>query len=546
MEPRIIETIIKSSELLKDSKLNFDIFSENESICQLNSYFQTNSVETMILVTIFQLSAEAKRINREDMAKFLDCNPIQFFKFEENFNSLIKRKFLENTTRFSRKQEYQISDILHDSILQNNRPDMSGHDKKTDPIEILTELVCAIDERENNDGNTLLLVILFNTYLKEYQDIPFFTALDKLNLPITDKLVWLLMIDRNLNGTSTMHVDTVGDLVFSKASDKINFYNQLHDKTNLLIADNWIEFVEGGFINSACVQLTSKSTAYLKPLGILLRLDETKNSKQLLAAEKIVRKKLYFNSAEGEQLLCVTKSLKYRNHINIQKRLKKQGLRTGICTLLYGSPGTGKTESVYQIAKETGRALWKVDLSELKSMWYGESQKKVKALFTDYAALCKDETRTPILLLNEADAILGKRNSNAGSGSESANNAIQNIFLDCLEDFEGILFATTNLEKSLDTAFERRFLFKIKFERPENIAQQQIWKSMVKALSTAQSKTLSETYNLSGGEIENVLRKLSMMQILEDEIPIFETIKKLCENEQLGLKEKGVPIGYFR
>lgn len=148
-------------------------------------------------------------------------------------------------------------------------------------------------------------------------------------------------------------------------------------------------------------------------------------------------------------------------------------------------------------------------------------------------------------MLNEADAILGQRKGISGSSAQGAENAIQNIFLDCLEDFEGILFATTNMQQSLDPAFERRFLFKIKFERPEALAQQNIWKAMCPELSKAQAKNLSATFNLSGGEIENVLRKLSMMRVLQNKVDIFDAVKNLCENEQFGLGGKVGRIGYF-
>ncbi|WP_157539304.1 AAA family ATPase [Nonlabens sp. MIC269] len=68
-----------------------------------------------------------------------------------------------------------------------------------------------------------------------------------------------------------------------------------------------------------------------------------------------------------------------------------------------------------------------------------------------------------MLLLNGADAVLCKRSTNPERSTDKMENAIQNIFLDCIETFEGILFATTNLEQSLDKAFERRLLFKIMF-----------------------------------------------------------------------------------
>ena len=68
----------------------------------------------------------------------------------------------------------------------------------------------------------------------------------------------------------------------------------------------------------------------------------------------------------------------------MQLRLKEKSMPIGITAILHGVPGTGKTESVYQLAKESGRNIFKVDISETKSMWFGESQKLVKKIFTEY------------------------------------------------------------------------------------------------------------------------------------------------------------------
>lgn len=230
----------------------------------------------------------------------------------------------------------------------------------------------------------------------------------------------------------------------------------------------------------------------------------------------------------------------------ITRSLHNEGYKTGVCTLFYGALGTGKTEGVYQIAKLTGRPLWKVDLSQLKSSYFGESQKLVKSLFTDYKDLCSKEKHTPILLLNEADAVLGKRNENTPTSTDKANNAIQNIFLDCLEDFEGILFATTNLEESLDSAFERRFLFKVNFERPDQAARVGIWKSKIKGLPKNTRNHLAATYHLSGGEIDNVVRKFKMARVLNPKIDSKQELIALCQAEKIGDKKVRGTIGFKR
>ena len=82
---------------------------------------------------------------------------------------------------------------------------------------------------------------------------------------------------------------------------------------------------------------------------------------------------------------------------------------SGITVLFHGAPGTGKTASTYQIAKNTGRDIMMVDISDTKSMWFGESEKRIKAVFADYNKSLKYSKIAPILVFNEADAVFSKR-----------------------------------------------------------------------------------------------------------------------------------------
>lgn len=49
----------------------------------------------------------------------------------------------------------------------------------------------------------------------------------------------------------------------------------------------------------------------------------------------------------------------------------------------YGSPGTGKTETVYQVARATGRDILRVDVDKIKSCWVGESEQNMKKFLTN-------------------------------------------------------------------------------------------------------------------------------------------------------------------
>ena len=209
-------------------------------------------------------------------------------------------------------------------------------------------------------------------------------------------------------------------------------------------------------------------------------------------------------------------------------------MRKGFCCLFYGAPGTGKTETVYQLARLTGRDIMRVDVDKIKSCWVGESEKNIKALFDRYRNICRDSDIAPILLFNEADAVLGVRMDGASKAVDKMENSLQNIILQEMESLEGIMIATTNLTSNLDKAFERRFLYKVRYEKPTVEARARIWQSMLPGLTGADAQQLAAESDLSGGEIENIVRKHSVAAILSgSDIIDLPTLRKYCREERI-------------
>ena len=267
--------------------------------------------------------------------------------------------------------------------------------------------------------------------------------------------------------------------------------------------------------------------------------------KSRIKCEGIKEKHLFFSDTQREQLSLVENALEENNYKSLVSRLEEKGLMKGLAILLYGAPGTGKTETVMQWARKTGRDIIHVDISASKSMWYGESEKIIKKIFSDYRKTCRNATLKPILLFNEADAIFSKRRSiGDGNGSiDQTENTIQNIILEEMEKLEGILIATTNLEGNLDGAFERRFLFKIRYEKPSLQAKANIWRDKLPILSDSESNTLASGFDFSGGEIDNIVRKVTMEEVISGKSPSLGDIISLCENEKLT-GSRGVRIGF--
>lgn len=118
---------------------------------------------------------------------------------------------------------------------------------------------------------------------------------------------------------------------------------------------------------------------------------------------------------------------------------------------------------------------------------------------------------------------------------DKMENSIQNIILEEMESLEGIMIATTNLTTNLDKAFERRFLYKIEFSRPDVEVRSQIWQVMLPSLSAGDARTLASQFDLSGGEIENITRRYTVSTILSGQDTIdLQAIINLCRCERIS------------
>jgi len=262
----------------------------------------------------------------------------------------------------------------------------------------------------------------------------------------------------------------------------------------------------------------------------------------LIESGKITEKKLFFNRKNEEQIEDLLSILETDKLVEVRGRLKSQGSKGGFTCLFMGHAGVGKTETAYQIARRTGRDIIKVDMSTIRSKWWGEDEKNVKAIFTNYKSAVKEARIEPILLLNEADAIIGKRLDVTGHNGAllSSINATQNIILEEMENFEGIMIATTNLTSNMDSAFERRFLYKVDFEKPNRETRAKLYENILK-ISPGEAMILAEEFDLTGGQIENVMKKKTVNYVLKNEMGNLDAIRAICRDERINA---GKMIGF--
>ncbi len=210
---------------------------------------------------------------------------------------------------------------------------------------------------------------------------------------------------------------------------------------------------------------------------------------------------------------------------NVYKKLREWGIkgkRRGIDAriIFYGAPGTGKTVTAMGLAKTLKKPILSFDCSKILSMYVGESEKNVRKIFDDFRDLSAKAKVEPILLLNEADQFLSSRSEGAGSSADKMHNQMQNIFLEQIERFEGILIATTNLLGNIDKAFSRRFNYKVEFKKPDRTQRIRLWQLMLPERADYEAGFDVERLAaaaLTGGQIELIIHNTAFKVAVREE-----------------------------
>ena len=267
----------------------------------------------------------------------------------------------------------------------------------------------------------------------------------------------------------------------------------------------------------------------------------------LVKHESIKPVEMYYNEANKRDIANLVELLGEDRYNQVRDRLDQAGMRRGFTIALHGTPGTGKTETVKQLARETGRDIMQVDISQIRGMYVGDNERNMRQVFKEYASRLKESQRHPILLFNEADSLLGARlESGSLRAADKGENSMQNILLQELEDFEGILIATTNLSSNFDKAFERRFLYKLKLDNPTAEVRAKIWTNKIEGLDHDSALRLADKYNFSGGQIENIARKALINQVLGcTEALSYESLSEMCQSEVFAKTVGRQSVGFI-
>ena len=543
----VLEAIENVYKFSQDSQLRPALFETlNEDLKLLSNYLQLNEIQAVIFANAFIISYDEATL--QAVFKYLGFPDYKLIFYNDDINFLFKKNFLIKDRRFNKKMmDYEVGKTISYAISKNIDV-LNTNIEKPSLVQVLKELDKYSDQLDNESISRYEFENYIDSLPREFPNIQLFNEMEQWKLNTFEKFFLLDTIwDAILRGDNDFNTDvqrTIDDF-YSDDKGKVMFYfEKIIDKKTKLTIHNLIELSKENYRNRTKAKLSKSMLKYLKENeNIKLEFFEESN-KKLIDAKSIKTKELFYNENEIQSIEMLKNTLSETKFRQLQKRLKQKAMPLGITVLLHGEPGTGKTESVYQLAKSSGRNIFKVDISETKSMWFGESQKLVKKNFTDYQDFKESERKCPILQFNEAGAVIGKRKEAGSSNVADTENAIQNILLEELENFDGILFATTNLVENLDSAFERRFLYKINFEKPEPEVASQIWKIKMPFLSEEESFELASQFSFSGGEMENIARKILMDEVLNNISPNFSQVQEYCKSEKWSEGKTRSKIGF--
>jgi len=513
-----------------------------DNIQLLGSFLKTKPLETLLFVAIYSVeTVHDNAVSVFDITKFIGISNLDFLPLRQSLRELQKKRLVRFMMDFPRG--YRISNAAERALIEN-KPIKGRKSSQNDRYKFCHFVSMLIEKRSQEDIDTEELFVRVFEEERENSQLKFIKEIRKLLPDVESRTFFYEICDDYLNGRPLLTlVDRTLSDIYDNRRAHFNVAKSIMGKSHLLQITGLVELMAARFLSEAEITLTEKGMRLFLEDDFDLFNRDSASDRRLVTPDKIPARDLFFSEKLGADLAFVKSSLEDQNFAELQKRLKENSLPQGVAILFHGLPGTGKTAAVDMIAKATGRSVYHVDIADSKTCWFGESEKLFKKIFTDYRRMCEREVRKPILLFNEADALFSKRRDVDLGNTAQTENALQNILLEELESLDGILIATTNLCENFDAAFERRFLFKVKFGQPSTEAKKSIWKSKLSWLSDEECDRLATRYDLSGGEIDNIVRKNFMEQAISGQRPSLEMIEEWCRSEKLTSKAS-TPIGY--
>ncbi len=506
---------------------------------EVRAVLKFNQIELMILAIAYHFTREGRCITVQSLSELLQRN-LDYDQVDTMVDELIRFNILEQNKAGNRvSNEWEFGPMIRRRVMQAIREDDSKILASLKPIGLAGMLEYARQKLYDYDTHNIQDVKDELKFLiKLNPELSLTEYLGNISNTV-EQFALLGICTSHYTEQSSFSAHYVANYLQYCRAEQTLLAEYIHLGTWWPIKQGLVSIKGEHFMGETySLELTAKGVdAFLSELpdhlpGRKQTLRKAvKLPKGALMPDQIKKVKLLFDEEMMPVINDLRALVKPSFFKNYQKTLDAGDRMRGITVLLHGHPGTGKTELALQLARESKRPLIEVNVANILSKWVGESEQNTRKLFRDYDELMEQGQHQPILFLNECDALLSRR-MDVGHSVDKMNNSMQNIVLDELERFRGILLATTNMTKNLDAAFERRFLYKVMFRKPSQELLVKLWKLSIPRLKEADAKMLAVRFPFAPGEMRNVARKVKLRMLLGNGSALLDTIIGLCQEER--------------
>lgn len=427
---------------------------------EITDFFELDcSQETQILCLIVHGTITGQEVNLNSIAETFGKELNRFKRYHDILEKLEEENYMV-TKEERHKTRFEAQADLIDNLYNNHYEPRSFNYTSEEQLikDIQRKFLRKLKKDKRGFDDILSKIISFHeTHANE------FAGLNKLiDNPSKDPIKTLFiygLLSANLNNIDGFDLDEeIASLMPVSQYEELK--SNLFSGNDQLVKNKLIRIINGPFGSSYKPTSTLINTALNKSIpqrsfnpgfGVIVKPAE-------IQKEELIYPALIKNQIDQFELLV--KTAESKSAINKLKRLGV-GSYANPKILLFGSPGSGKTSYAYQLAKSYKRELYVVEFSKIATKYFGETEQKVVELFEDIKQW-QLELRSPgVILLNEIDGLVPRRFGETSSSMEASYNSITNTMLMEFEKIErGIIVATTNT-KHMDSAFERRFNFKV-------------------------------------------------------------------------------------
>ena len=526
---KFIEYVI--AESISDSSNKESILATPEVQGLLN-FFNINYDELVVLALLIEGGIRQEEQGVDSFLEHFGGSISSLKNINDALQGLISKGYViaHTKNRLSKtliKQTFQADEKVYEALLTNNTNILKSKPAENF-IELLKLIQEQIDRRSEGYFDAETLIRLVEKEINNAKKCTQLEWINKFNLNISEKVLFFCAaINYYMNETQI-------DLEYCIKQIEDNFRKQkairekIINKTSLLITNELVVKEDDGFVFDEFIGLTQKSITALFEKEKKKQKKKVYSTGTIINPEDIIEEQLFYNDTEWKQINTIEKVLSQDKHLLVIKQLEDNGLGKGIAILFNGFSGTGKTATAKRLAKTTNRSLFCVDVEKVIDKWMGDSEKNVKKIFDEYYDFSKECELTPILFFNE-DSIFSKRVT-VSQSTDRSHNSMQNILLEQMENFKGISIVTSNNADKLDAAFERRFLYKVEFEKPTKETQLQLLQNSFPSLPNDVINKALENYSFTGGQIYNIRKKYIMQCILE-EADLETLFLTICQEE---------------